>query len=185
MKLVKFGNNNSLLWSLPHFITFYGIICDTFCKFSWEVFPNDEKGGKRRSRGASWNEPLNSSFDCFLFQYSLIPSLHQRQWQTPIRQNHYGREPGSTMVQPDDDEDNVIAQWWPSGSSAQGIGTPLMMCRTHQQHKASSDDAHGSLTTHVAHQQQVHPNKDMYGPSQGIWPQECLSTWLSPSMTYW
>ena len=22
------------------FITFYGIICDTFCKFSWEVFPD-------------------------------------------------------------------------------------------------------------------------------------------------
>ena len=23
------------------FITFYGIICDTFCKFSWEVFPDE------------------------------------------------------------------------------------------------------------------------------------------------
>ena len=27
------------------FITFYGIICDTFCKFSWEVFPDWHFGG--------------------------------------------------------------------------------------------------------------------------------------------
>ena len=26
------------------FITFYGIICDTFCKFSWEVFPDVTSG---------------------------------------------------------------------------------------------------------------------------------------------
>ena len=31
------------------FITFYGIICDTFCKFSWEVFPDELQESKNLS----------------------------------------------------------------------------------------------------------------------------------------
>jgi hypothetical protein len=58
-----------------------------------------------------------------------------------------------------DDDDGAMAQRRPSGPSAQGIGTPSTT------HKASFDDTHGSLTTHTAHQWQVSPNKDAYGPS--------------------